>query len=132
MPAGVIHSYQDLVVWQKAMALVTAVSSVTRQFPSEEMFGLTSQMRRAGVSIPSHSAEGHDRVSSGAFRQFLGNARGALTEIETQILIAPKSSYLPETEVVRLLAIVEVGRVLNSLISALKESRQRSGTRRQQ
>jgi four helix bundle protein len=68
--------YQDLVAWKKAMELVTKVYQATQQFPKDEMYGLTSQLRRAAVSIPSNIAEGQGRLTKGEFVQFLGNARG--------------------------------------------------------
>ena len=116
-----VQSYRDLVAWNKAMELVTEIYRVTKKFPKEELFGLMSQLRRAAVSIPSNIAEGKGRLSKGEFRQFLGNARGSLAEVETQILIAQNLSYLDEPETNRLLAMVEeVGKVLNGLISAVK------------
>ena len=103
------------------MELVTEIYRVTHNFPKEELFGLMSQLRRAAVSIPSNIAEGKGRLSKGEFRQFLGNARGSLAEVETQILIAQNLSYLDEPETNRLLAMVEeVGKVLNGLLSAVK------------
>ena len=106
-----VQSYRDLVAWNKAMELVTEIYRVTKKFPKEELFGLMSQLRRAAVSIPSNIAEGKGRLSKGEFRQFLGNARGSLAEVETQILIAQNLSYLDEPETNRLLAMVEeVGR----------------------
>jgi four helix bundle protein len=97
-----VQSYRDLVAWNKAMELVTEIYRVTRNFPKEELFGLMSQLRRAAVSIPSNIAEGKGRLSKGEFRQFLGNARGSLAEVETQILIAQNLSYLDEPETNRL------------------------------
>jgi four helix bundle protein len=91
-----VQSYRDLVAWNKAMELVTEIYRVTHAFPKEELFGLVSQLRRAAVSIPSNIAEGKGRISKGEFRQFLGNARGSLAEVETQILIAQNLSYLDE------------------------------------
>jgi len=115
-------SYRDLIAWTKAMELVTEIYRVTHNFPKEELFGLTSQLRRAAVSIPSNIAEGKGRLSKGEFRQFLGNARGSLAEVETQIIIARNLSYLDEAETNRLLTKVEeVGKVLNGLISAVKK-----------
>ena len=116
-----VQSYRDLIAWNKAMDLVTEIYRVTHNFPKEELFGLMSQLRRAAVSIPSNIAEGKGRLSKGEFRQFLGNARGSLAEVETQILIAQNLSYLDETETNRLLTKVEeVGKVLNGLLSAIK------------
>ncbi len=116
-----VQSYRDLVAWNKAMELVTEIYRVTKQFPKEELFGLMSQLRRAAVSIPSNIAEGKGRLSKGEFRQFLGNARGSLAEVETQILIAQNLSYLNGPETNKLLAMVEeVGKVLNGLLSAVK------------
>ena len=81
-------SYRDLIVWQKATALVTEIYRATQGFPREEMFGLTSQRRRSAVSVASNIAEGQGRLSKGEFRQFLGQARGSLIEMETQVVIA--------------------------------------------
>ena len=90
------QSYRDLIAWNKAMELVTEIYRVTHNFPKEELFGLMSQLRRAAVSIPSNIAEGKGRLSKGEFRQFLGNARGSLAELETQILIAQNLNYFVE------------------------------------
>lgn len=87
-------SYKDLVVWQKAMKLVTDVYAATKKFPKDEAFGLSSQARRAAVSIPSNIAEGQARLSEKEFRYFLGNARGSLMELETQIQVAENLGYL--------------------------------------
>lgn len=81
-------SFKDLVVWQRAMQLTVTVYRLTRGFPREEQFGLTSQMRRSVVSIPSNIAEGQGRISKGEFRQFLGIARGSTCEVQTQLEIA--------------------------------------------
>ena len=116
-----VQSYRDLVAWDKAMELVTEIYRVTKKFPKEELFGLMSQLRRAAVSIPSNIAEGKGRLSKGEFRQFLGNARGSLAELETQVLIAQNLNYLDEAEGNGLLAMVEeAGKVLNGLLSAVK------------
>jgi four helix bundle protein len=82
------QSFRDLVVWQRAMQLTVAVHRLTRDFPKEELYGLTSQIRRAAVSIPSNIAEGQGRASSGEFRQFLAVARGSNCEVQTQLDLA--------------------------------------------
>lgn len=110
--------YKDLVVWQKAMGLVTQVYDVTRAFPREEVYGLTSQIRRAAVSVPSNIAEGQARLNTGEFRQFLGIARASLAELETQLLIAGNLGYLPDATAL-LDLIGEVSRMLSGLIASL-------------
>jgi len=103
------------------MAFVLDVYRCTRAFPKIETYGLTSQLRRAAVSVPSNIAEGQARRSTGEFKQFLGNARGSLTEVETQILIARDLGYLEQYRVETLLgAAAEIGRMLNGLLAALK------------
>jgi four helix bundle protein len=83
-----VRSYRDLVAWQKAMRLVTDVYRCTESFPKAEVYGLTAQLRRAAISVPSSIAEGQGRASTGEFKQFLGHARGSLLEVETQLQIA--------------------------------------------
>lgn len=80
-----MKGHRDLVAWQKGMRLVKDVYRVTRNFPREEVYGLTNQLRRAAVSVPSNLAEGHGRLSRKEFRQFIGCARGSLLELETQL-----------------------------------------------
>jgi four helix bundle protein len=82
------QSFRDLQVWQRAMQLTIAVYRLTREFPREEIYGLTSQIRRAAVSVPSNIAEGQDRLNPGEFKQFLGIARGSICELQTQLEIA--------------------------------------------
>jgi four helix bundle protein len=82
------QSFRDLQVWQRAMQLTVAVYQLTQGFPRKEQFGLTNQMRRSTVSIPSNIAEGQGRTSAGEFRRFLGVARGSNCEIQTQLEIA--------------------------------------------
>jgi four helix bundle protein len=117
----VLKFYKDLVAWQKAMDLVTEIYQVTQKFPKHELFSLTSQLRRAAVSIPSNIAEGQGQLSKGDFRRFLGHARGSLSELETQIIISQNLDYLTEEEVTKLLdSAAEVGRILNRLIAFAK------------
>ena len=102
------------------MALVLNVYRSTQAFPRVETYSLTSQLRRAVVSVPSNIAEGQARLSTGEFRQFLGNARGSLMEVETQILIARDLGYLEQNQGDALLSdAAEVGRILNGLLASL-------------
>jgi four helix bundle protein len=114
------RSYKDLVAWQKAMELVTATYRSTAGFPKEEQFGLTSQLRRAAVSIPSNIAEGQGRLSEKEFRYFLGQARGSLMEVETQLQIAQNLGYIEAAKTLELLKMcAEVGRILNGLLASI-------------
>ncbi len=91
---GNINSYRDLIVWQKSMRLVTDIYSATKSFPSEELYGLTSQVRRCAVSIPSNIAEGYGRNSTGDYKRFLQIAAGSLFELQTQVEIATNLGYV--------------------------------------
>ena len=110
--------FRELIVWQKAMTMVTNVYESTQHFPREEIYGLTNQIRRAAVSIPSNIAEGQGRRTRGEFQQFLGIAKGSLAELETQILIAQNLKYIQQPEQL-LERLQEVGRLLNGLINSL-------------
>ena len=113
--------YQDLLAWQRAMIFAEKIYAATAELPKEETFGLRSQMRWSAVSVPSNIAEGQGRATRGEFRQFLGNARGSLYELETQILIACKLGYVSAEEGEDLLTQArELGRILNGLIGSLK------------
>ncbi len=121
--ANEVRSYKDLVVWQKSMALVTEVYRASQEFHKEELFGLTSQIRRAAVSVPSNIAEGHARTSKKEFQYFLSNARGSLAELETQLTIAHQLAYINGSAINQLLdRLGEVGRILSGLLSSLKRS----------
>jgi four helix bundle protein len=114
-------SYRDLVAWQKAMDLVTAIYQASACFPREELYGLTSQLRRAAVSVPSNIAEGQGRRGRAEFRHFLRQASGSLMELETQMMIAERLRYIsPELANQALDRSAEVGRVLNGLINSLE------------
>lgn len=82
------QAFQDLLVWQRAMEMTISVYRLTQSFPREEIYGLTSQLRRAAVSVASNIAEGRGRLTQGEFRQFLGLAQGSNCEVQTQILVA--------------------------------------------
>lgn len=115
-----VKSYKDLIVWQKAMDLVEMVYQVTKGFPKEELYGLTNQLRRAAVSVPSNIAEGQARRSTAEFRNFLSIARGSLAEVETQLLIAERLGYTPSDALNNILKIqVEINKMTNTLISKL-------------
>ena len=114
-------NFRDLIAWQKAMDLVEEVYKLTRDFPKEEVYALTSQMRRASVSVPSNIAEGEGRRSGNEFGHFLSIAHGSLRELETQILIAHRLAYLTEAQTQTLISMTEeVGRLLNGLANSLK------------
>ena len=82
------NSYRDLIVWQRAIQMTLAVYKATEDFPSRELYGLSSQLRRAAVSVASNIAEGYSRMSTGEYKQFLGMARGSNAEVQTQLVIA--------------------------------------------
>jgi len=89
-----VKSFRELHVWNKGMQLSLAVYRLTSKFPREEMYGLTSQLRRAAVSIPSNIAEGYGRNTRGDYKQFLGIARGSTLEVQTQLMIALELGFL--------------------------------------
>jgi four helix bundle protein len=117
------ESYKDLIAWRKAMDLVTEIYRVTRAFPRDELYGLTNQLRRAAVSVPSNIAEGQAHFSRKEFHHFLSHARGSLVEIETQLTIAQNLSYLNPQQTQPLLdKTAELGKVLNGLIASIKSA----------
>jgi four helix bundle protein len=110
-------SFRDLLAWQKAMDLVDAIYRMTIDFPRHELFGLSSQMRRAALRIPSDIAEGSGRWSLLDFRRFLRDARGSAYELETQIVVAKRQLYISEERMDELTArCLEVTRLINGLI----------------
>lgn len=116
----IIHSHKELIVWQKAVELVCLIYELTEEFPKEELYGLTSQMRRSAVSIPSNIAEGRRRGSRKDFLQFLRVASASGAELETQIAIAkrlPRMNHLNYEKAESLLE--EVLKMLSSMISKL-------------
>ena len=116
-----IRTYRDLVAWQKGIDLCELIYRASAAFPSHELYGLTSQIRRAAVSVPSNIAEGAGRITNGEFVQALGHARGSLLEIETQLTIALRFGYLGSNETDVLFEITtEIGRLTNGLIRSLR------------
>lgn len=120
-PDDSMSDYQKLEAWQMAMDLVEEVYKRTRSFPKEELFGLTSQMRRAVVSMPSNIAEGASRAGSKEFLHFLHIARGSASELETQFLLAKRLGLLSETDEL-MASLTSVKRLINGLIRSLKET----------
>ena len=115
--------YQELQVWKAAMRFALGIYHETRAFPSDERYGLTSQLRRAAVSIPSNIAEGHGRDSSGDLARFCGIALGSLAEVETQLLLARELTYIERDTCTDLLKQAEeIGRMLKGLIRSVKRS----------
>jgi four helix bundle protein len=111
--------YKELLVWQKGMALTKLVYDLTGRFPADERFGLTSQLRRAAVSVPSNIAEGQARHGTGEFLQFLSHAQGSLAEIETQLLLAVELGFCKQASVEASLG--EIGQ-MQRMMAALKRS----------
>ena len=92
------QDFKELVVWQKAIEVTIAVYTLTQKFPKDELYGLTSQMRRASVSVASNIAEGRGRINAAEFRQFLGVARGSICELLTQIHVARKLAFASDRD----------------------------------
>jgi len=121
MPSS--SSFKELRVWQEAMKLATEVYHQTAVFPKHEVYGLSQQMRRAAVSVPSNIAEGKGHRSDREFTHFLFQARGSLLELQTQILIAQELQYLPEDRAQSVQELANgVGRALSGLINSLNKS----------
>ena len=128
-----LKSYKDLIVWQKAYQLTLLVYKETEKFPKSEIFGLTSQLRRATVSIASNIAEGCQRQHGGEYVQFLSITFGSCAEVETQILLCKDLCYLSESNFTILInSLTEVGKMLYALITKLKENNVRKGSGRKQ
>jgi four helix bundle protein len=111
-----VGSYRDLIVWQKAITLAKLIYRLTQQLPSEEKFGLVSQMRRAAVSVPSNIAEGQARRGTREFIQFIAHAEGSLAELDTQLTLAADLGYAGRPQTLEALSqIEELRRMLNAL-----------------
>ena len=117
-----IKSYKELIVWQKSVALVEQVFFLTNLFPRSEIYGITSQMRRAAVSIPSNIAEGYGRKSTKSYAQFYSIAYGSALELETQIIIGKKLKLAQEKEFEKADSLlIEVSKMLNSMINQIRK-----------
>lgn len=119
---GEIKSYKDLLIWKKGITIVSLVYKVVQPFPQEEMYALTSQLKRASVSIPSNIAEGYGRNTDKSFSHFLTIARGSLFEIETQLLIAKELNFLTDLGLYQELLdqIEEESKMINAFCKTLK------------
>jgi four helix bundle protein len=117
-----INSYRDLRVWQDAMTLAESCYRLTRQFPRDELFGLTSQVRRAAGSIPANIAEGHGRDNTGNFVQHLRISQGSLKELETHLILAERVGILPAPDLQTILTQCEsLGKMVRALIRSLQD-----------
>ena len=116
-----IRSYRDLDVWQVSIGLAELCYLETKQFPREELFGMTSQIRRSAAAIPANIAEGYGRETPGAFIQFLRIAQGSLKELETHLILAQRIALLAPEPTDKMLAECDrVGRMLRNFIRALQ------------
>ena len=117
-----VRSFRDLLAWQRAIQLSVAIYRLTKEFPREELYGLSSQIRRSAVSVPSNIAEGHGRLNTGEYRQFLGVARGSNFELQTQLEIARALEYgnpklIDEAEGLSF----EVGKMISGILNSIKD-----------
>jgi four helix bundle protein len=114
------QNYKDLLVWQKGIALAKVIYRLTQSFPTEEKFGLVSQMRRAVVSIPSNLAEGQARHTPGEFVQFISHAEGSSAELDTQLILSVELGFCKKATAVPVYeSIDEIRRMLNALRRAI-------------
>ena len=115
-----IKNFQDLRIWQKGIEVVRDIYILTKKFPKEELYGLTSQMRRSAVSIPSNIAEGFRRYHNKEYKQFLYIAMGSCAELETQIIITYELDYLDDTNKIKIIEKLKyICRMINQLIKKL-------------
>ncbi|HAD81642.1 MAG: four helix bundle protein [Candidatus Edwardsbacteria bacterium RIFOXYD12_FULL_50_11] len=115
-------SFADLIVWQKSYKLCIEIYKITKAFPSQENFGLTSQIRRCSVSIPSNIAEGYARKNRKEYIQFLYTANGSLAELQTQLMLSKDIGYLKENDFTSLYSLSqEIGRMLWKMIVGLRQ-----------
>jgi four helix bundle protein len=121
MGGSEINSYRDLKVWQEGISLAKTCYEISRCFPKEELFGLTSQIRRAAVSVPANIAEGHGRECTGDFVRFLRVAQGSLKELETHLIIATETQICSNDHISPVLTKSDqLGRMIRGLIRSLQ------------
>jgi four helix bundle protein len=118
-----MHRFKELKVWQKAIDFAVDIYKMTSPFPSEEKFGITSQMRRSGVSVPSNIAEGAGRNTNGEFIHFLGIAEGSINELESQAIISQRLNFLTVEDLKKVeSATMEIKNMIYSLKKSLNQS----------
>jgi four helix bundle protein len=126
-----VRDYRDLDVWQAAMTLAQRCYEVTKRFPKDEMFGMTTQIRRASASIPANIAEGRGRQGTKEFLSFLSIARGSLMELETHLMLSHRVQLMQAQELDELLAITDrISRMLSGLRTSLRARQRRAKTER--
>ena len=119
-----VKNYRDLIVWQKAMDLVVLCYRIAEAFPKDEVYGLTSQLKRSAISVPANIAEGHGREGLGEYIHFLGIAQGSLRETETHLLIANRLNFADRNNLYQAMNLSEeVSKMLGSLLRSLKSKR---------
>lgn len=117
---SIVYSYEDLSVWKKSMNLAVKIYELTKHMPKEELYGLTAQMRRAAVSIPSNIAEGQQRTSTREFLRFLSIARGSNAELQTQLVLACKLGYFQSEQIRETMNLTrEISKMINALMISL-------------
>ncbi|MBN1688108.1 MAG: four helix bundle protein [Candidatus Omnitrophica bacterium] len=116
-----MNSFKQLKIWQRSVEIVKQVYLLTKRFPKEELYGLTAQMRRSAISIPSNIAEGFKRYHDKEYKQFLHIALGSAAELETQLVIAQELSYISKSDLEEFAqAREQIGKMTSSLIGKLK------------
>lgn len=120
-----IKSYKDLLIWQKGIDIVTDLYQLVKNFPKEELYALSSQLKRAAVSIPSNIAEGYGRNSTQSYIHFVSISRGSLFELETQLLVAQKLKFFKNEILFSNIMnqITEETKMINSFITKLESSK---------
>ena len=119
---SIVYSYEDLSVWKKSMNLAVKIYELTKHMPKEELYGLTAQMRRAAVSIPSNIAEGQQRTSTREFLRFLSIARGSNAELQTQLVLACKLGYFQSEQIRETMNLTrEISKMINALMISLNK-----------